>query len=79
VPWYKKGAVMRKAMDYSNDMKRELIDGIKIFESESENVLILPDQEKGIFSIFAESFSAESVEALSKKYAELIHKWKLEN
>ncbi len=79
VPWYKKGAVMRKAMDYSNDMKRELIDGIKILENESENALILPDQEKGIFSIFAESYSAESVEALTKKYAELIHKWKLEN
>lgn len=73
-PWDLKGMVMRKAMDYSEHSKRELIEGVKIF-FEDETVLLVPEKETAQFSIVAESDSQFNANYLADKYAGIVSKW----
>ncbi|MCX6146932.1 MAG: sugar phosphate nucleotidyltransferase [Candidatus Kapabacteria bacterium] len=73
-PWDKKGAIMRKTMEHSEKMTRELIEGVKIF-FENESVLLIPDKENSSFFIIADSDSAYNSNYLAEKYAGLIIKW----
>ncbi len=77
VPWYSKGRVMRKAMEHSESMKRELIEGVKIFFCENnDNVLIVPSPDKGMFELIAESDNEKSAQEYIEKYTALINEWK---
>jgi mannose-1-phosphate guanylyltransferase/phosphomannomutase len=77
VPWYSKGTVMRKAMEHSEFLNRQLIEGVKIILGESKgSVLIMPDQSKAAFSLIIECEEKGKVEELTQKYTDLIKKWK---
>jgi len=78
VPWYKKGMIMRKLMEYSENYSRELIEGVKILIDDISSVLLMPDQEKGAFVIISESNSNEKSHDLANEYVDLINKWKEE-
>ena len=66
-PWESKGAVMRKIIyDYRNK-GLELLDGIKL-HTESGWVLIVPDADKPIFKVIAESSSSRKANELCDKY-----------
>lgn len=73
-PWDKKGLVMRKAMEHSENMKRQLVEGVKIF-LENETVLLIPDKENSSFFIIADSDSDYNANYLAETYAGLILKW----
>jgi len=73
-PWQYRGQVMRQAMEYSENMKRELVEGVKVFH-EDDSVLMMPDQEKGIFWVIAESSKYDDAMSLAKKYAGLVAQW----
>ena len=75
VPWDKKGLVMRKAMEYSENLERQLIEGIKIFKDDN-SVLIYPDKETASFSVVTDSANFETAEKLATKYVTLIQQWK---
>lgn len=47
VNWNAKGKVMRKAMDFTEEMERELIEGVKVHYNNGDCVLLLPAKEKG--------------------------------
>lgn len=66
-PWSKKGTVMRRLIVTSNSKKRQLIDGVRIFESDGW-VLIAPDRAKASFNIIAESRSREETSKLLAQY-----------
>jgi mannose-1-phosphate guanylyltransferase/phosphomannomutase len=66
-PWSKKGTVMRRLIVTSNSKERQLIDGIRIFESDGW-VLIAPDRAKASFNIIAESRSREETSKLLNQY-----------
>ncbi len=70
-PWAKKGTVMRQLIKESENKKRELIDGVKIF-TKNGWVLITPDRLTASFNILAESTDKKSTENLLKKYQELV-------
>jgi len=72
--WEYKGTVMRKAMEYSNDKDRELVEGIKLFVEDSW-ILMLPDKEHPSFSVISDSSNYDTAVSLSKKYAALISQW----
>lgn len=75
VAWESKGTVMRKAMEYSENYDRQLIDGVKIFDR-GDSVLLLPAKEKGAFQIIAESDSVDNAKRIASKYVELVKNWK---
>ncbi|MFA6571498.1 MAG: sugar phosphate nucleotidyltransferase [Bacteroidota bacterium] len=74
-PWSYKGTIMRKAMEYSETLERQLVDGVKLF-TENNSVLLMPDREIASFSIIAESSNYESAVSLAKKYATLVTQWR---
>lgn len=77
VPWEKKGQVMRKAMEYSDKLERQLVEGVKIFE-ENNSVLLLPAKEKASFHVYAESSDENKAKDLKEKFSILINNWKSE-
>lgn len=74
-PWEYKGKVMRMAMNYSESMERELVDGVKFF-TDNSSILVLPDREKASFLVLAESDEPENAVELAKKYCTLVQKWR---
>jgi len=73
-PWDAKGTVMRRLTEESRTLanKTDLIDGIKLSDSEREWVLVLPDAADPVFHIFAEGQSQEDAVARSRRYVEKI-------
>ncbi len=69
-----KGSVMRKALEYSENNDRLLIEGVKILLND-DSVLLLPSKERGSFMVIAESISFENAVSLSKKYSTMLHQW----
>jgi mannose-1-phosphate guanylyltransferase/phosphomannomutase len=74
-PWEVKGTVMRRAMEYSENMRRQLVEGVKIF-TDGESVLLQPQKENAGFSIIAESIHFDGAVALAKKYSSLLSHWR---
>jgi len=75
VAWEYKGTVMRCAMEHSENMNKELVEGVKIFDG-NDSVLLLPAKEKATFLIYGESDTSEGASEISRKYFELINSWK---
>lgn len=75
VAWEYKGTVMRRAMEYSENYERQLVEGVKIFDR-GDSVLLLPAKEKGAFNVIAESDSLEEAKRIASKYVELVKNWK---
>ena len=70
-PWAKKGAVMRKLITNSEDKRRQLIDGVRIFEDKGW-VLVVPDRLTAAFNILAESSSKDETSRLIDRYRTLV-------
>jgi mannose-1-phosphate guanylyltransferase/phosphomannomutase len=77
VPWEQKGYIMRKAMQYSENLNRELVEGVKIFFG-NESVVLLPSTEKATFGIFVDAESPDSLEKILNEHVELLNTWKAE-
>lgn len=75
VPWNTKGKIMRRAMEHSENKDRALVEGVKIFEQDTA-VLILPDKEKGAFTVFSEAPTEKLAKSKLEEYVELINTWK---
>lgn len=73
-PWDVKGKVMRRAMEHSEKLERQLIDGVKVFEN-GNSVLILPDKERAEFTIIAESNKQDDARSLAEQYTKHISEW----
>jgi mannose-1-phosphate guanylyltransferase/phosphomannomutase len=70
-PWEYKGKVMRILSEQYRERRQKPIDGIKI-ELGEEWVLVLPDADRPLFHILAESRSRDSAQALADKYARVV-------
>ena len=73
-PWDAKGTVMRRLTEESGSLAKrtDLIDGIKLSDSEREWVLILPDASDPIFHVYAEGNSQEEAVARTRRFVEKI-------
>ncbi len=74
-PWESKGTIMRRAMEYSESMDRQLVDGIKIFEA-GKSVLLVPDRERAVFHVLAEADTAEDAWRFGESYVSLVEHWR---
>src|SRR5579884_991177 len=70
-PWESKGKVMRILSEQYRDRRTKPIDGIKI-DLGKEWVLVLPDADRPLFHVVAESVSNEQAQALAEKYARVV-------
>ena len=70
-PWESKGKVMRILSEQYRERRTKPIDGIKI-DLGSEWVLVLPDADRPLFHIIAESVSNDQAQALAEKYARVV-------
>lgn len=76
-PWEYKGTVMRKLIEYTNDLKRELIDGVKVYFDKNW-ILVIPDPDKPFFHVIVEATSNEISNKLINDYSENIKKWQMQ-
>jgi mannose-1-phosphate guanylyltransferase/phosphomannomutase len=72
--WGKKGQVMRELSKYTEDCKRELIDGVRVLNCNSW-VQVMPDRRKASFHIYAESTEPGTAERLAEKFAAKVNEW----
>ncbi|MFH1687481.1 MAG: sugar phosphate nucleotidyltransferase [bacterium] len=70
-PWSKKGTVMRRLIVASHNQRRQLIDGVRIFEN-GGCVLLTPDRLTAAFNILAESHSPEQASRLAERYGAIV-------
>lgn len=71
-PWEYKGRVMRMLSEQYRKRRSEQIDGVKIQTGGDEWVLVLPDADRPLFHVLAESRSRDSAQALADKYARVV-------
>lgn len=77
-PWEHKGLVMRQLMEHSSDMRRELVEGVKIHFGGKDSVLLMPDKESSGFIIIGEGEEYETATQLAKKYQKYVETWQSE-
>ena len=70
-PWGKKGQVMRTRISSTENKKRQLIDGVRVFE-DGGWVLVAPDRQTASFGILAEAESQDTVDRIVREYSELV-------
>jgi mannose-1-phosphate guanylyltransferase/phosphomannomutase len=70
-PWDAKGKVMRQLTEEKTDNKIELFEGVKIHHDKGW-VLVLPDADEPLCTVYTEGVSAEIAESLSDIYVEKI-------
>jgi mannose-1-phosphate guanylyltransferase/phosphomannomutase len=68
-PWELKGKVMRVLTEENSDQKIEMLDGIKVHQTDGSWALVLPDANEPIVHIYAEGASRDSCDALAHRYA----------
>jgi mannose-1-phosphate guanylyltransferase/phosphomannomutase len=72
--WGKKGQVMRELSKYTEDCKRELVDGVRVLNCDSW-VQVMPDRRKASFHILAESTKPGEAERLLEKFVKKVNDW----
>lgn len=74
-PWSEKGAIMRRLIDLTKDENRETVDGIKVHYDDGTWVHLLPDKERAIFHINAESASETQASSVVDTFEFKINSW----
>jgi mannose-1-phosphate guanylyltransferase/phosphomannomutase len=75
--WGKKGQVMRKLLKYTENLNRQLIDGVRVIADDSW-VLLTPDRRKATFHLYAEAKDKAKAEALLNEYSRKVEEWQVE-
>lgn len=77
--WEHKGKVMRNIMRDSEGLRRDLVDGVKIYfdgEFEGASTLLIPDKERPLFHINAEARDQGMADRLATQYEKKVIKWR---
>lgn len=77
--WEHKGKVMRNIMRDSEGLRRDLVDGVKIYfdgEHQGASALLIPDKERPLFHINAEALDEITANSLALEYETKVIKWR---
>jgi mannose-1-phosphate guanylyltransferase/phosphomannomutase len=77
--WDHKGKVMRHIIKDTEYLRRDLIDGVKIYPDPPESftsILLLPDRERPLFHINVEARDWTTAKQLSDEYERKFLKWR---
>ncbi|HEU5209738.1 MAG TPA: sugar phosphate nucleotidyltransferase [Longimicrobiales bacterium] len=75
-PWGRKGAVMRRLMESTENEERQLVDGVKIWRDEQTWALVIPHSDKPYFVVTAEAPDEEGASALVDEYTRNVERWR---
>jgi mannose-1-phosphate guanylyltransferase/phosphomannomutase len=70
-----KGKMMRKFIEIAKDRKHSTVDGVKIWENETDWILMIPDAYGDYLNLYIQASDEAAGERLYKKYADLIETW----
>jgi mannose-1-phosphate guanylyltransferase/phosphomannomutase len=70
-PWERKGTVMREIVERAGARETELIDGVKVIESDRW-ALVLPDPDEALTHVWAEAESDVDARRTAQEYVERI-------
>ncbi|SMC09675.1 sugar phosphate nucleotidyltransferase [Nitratiruptor tergarcus] len=74
-PQHKKGKMMRKFIEYAHDKPHSTLDGVKIWENDTDWILMIPDQYTEDLNLFIQANNEEQGKKLHDSYANLIQEW----
>jgi mannose-1-phosphate guanylyltransferase/phosphomannomutase len=74
--WGRRGAVMRRLMQETEQEQRQLVDGVKIWKNEREWALVIPHSDKPYFVVSVEGAEADAAEAMLDRYSGLVAMWR---
>ena len=75
-PWGRKGTVMRRLMEETENENRQLVDGVKVWKSEEEWVLVIPHSHKPYFVVTVEGTSPANADDLLARYTGFVEAWR---
>ncbi|MGQ0815101.1 MAG: sugar phosphate nucleotidyltransferase [Gemmatimonadota bacterium] len=75
-PWGRKGTVMRKLMEETEKERRDLVDGVKVWQGERDWALVIPHSHKPYFVVTVEGDSAGRADQLVTHYSNLVERWR---
>jgi mannose-1-phosphate guanylyltransferase/phosphomannomutase len=75
-PWGRKGTVMRRLMEETENENRQLVDGVKVWKNEHEWVLVIPHSHKPYFVVTVEGSSPQRAEELLAQYTGHVEAWR---
>ncbi|MEW6511624.1 MAG: sugar phosphate nucleotidyltransferase [Bacteroidota bacterium] len=74
--WEHKGKVMRHIMRDSEGLRRDLVDGVKVYFNDGRSALLIPDKERPLFHINTEAPAPEAAEQLAAEYERKVIAWR---
>jgi mannose-1-phosphate guanylyltransferase/phosphomannomutase len=74
-----KGKMMRKFLEDAKDKKSSTVDGVKIWESDKEWVLMIPDQYSEHLNPYIQASTKEAGDKLYERYIQKISSWSNED
>ncbi len=74
-PSEKKGKMMRKFLEDAKGKKTSSVDGVKIWTSEDEWILMVPDQHKEFLNIYIQAEDKRNAGKIFYQYQDKIEKW----
>jgi mannose-1-phosphate guanylyltransferase/phosphomannomutase len=77
--WEHKGKVMRNIMHATEGLRRDLVDGVKVYFDDPNkglSALLIPDKERPLFHVSTEATRAEAAETLAAEYEQKIVHWR---
>ena len=74
-PWNLKGTLMRRILDYTDNMPRQLVDGVRLV-SDDETVWMAPGRRTAHFLLLVETVSPERSESLAAEWTNRLTEWR---
>lgn len=77
--WEHKGKVMRNIMRDTEDHRRDLVDGVRVYPKDNGNgvsILLIPDKERPLFHINVEASDQATADSLANQYERKVIKWR---
>ncbi len=78
--WEHKGKVMRNIMRDTEGLRRDLVDGVKVYfdggSQDAVSVLLIPDKERPLFHINVEAHEQRTADGMANQYEKKVIKWR---
>jgi phosphomannomutase len=67
---------MRRLIAATEGERRQLVDGVKLWKSDEEWVLIIPHSDRAYFVVTAEARTEARTDELIAEYSRLVERWR---
>jgi mannose-1-phosphate guanylyltransferase/phosphomannomutase len=77
--WEHKGKVMRFIMADTESLRRDLVDGVKVYFDDRQrgaSILLIPDKERPLFHVSAEAQDQQTADRLALDYEKKVISWR---